>query len=459
MAAVLVACAIYQFPSSQTELADIDGPSPRDPPRSSWAREGKGTSAWMEQHKRKVVVKHQRGRQDRPFDSILRNVPRQVSVALDIPMLRVQQLEKQAAKKVAKASKAQLLHSLHRIMLAEANITDMSVCKGKWQGCEPLAKNILAVASEISSTCSSLYFNEQEYYKCERNIAEPLCLDVDREFPSMCREGGKGHDYVVPHGYVGSEDPANIEGNFCQGCEKMRTSGCFDAMSTVTVRGKGDMRLLDLKLGDEVASADDYGLFVWSPVIFIHDHKEDTKMRRVKFGGEGEKGEVSLTDTHPLLLAADKDESFSQARRVRARDIKQGDRILVMKGGKAAPVTASLLPLLLFLFLLVIFFLQVVGSSLFSSQVRYVLTANDRILVDGVVGPTASTMLGAAETLPFKALHVLGLLELPAVARVLSLILESPALSWSESLLDRLAPKAAAAAARVPSLLSSPSSY
>ena len=109
----------------------------------------------------------------------------------------------------------------------------------------------------------------------------------------------------------------------------------------------------------------------------------------MKFAGEGEQGEVSLTDTHPLLLAADKYQSFSQARRVRARDIKQGDRILVMRGGKAAPVTASLLPLLLFLFLLVIFFLQVVGSSLFSSQVRYVLTVNDRILVDGVVGPTA----------------------------------------------------------------------
>ncbi len=147
------------------------------------ARALQGTTAWMESQKPVQVLsqkKHARGRRDRIFDAMLRHAPREVSEVLDIPMAKVQVLERQVAKKIAREfrteRKAQQMHAVHRgmlkglgsMMLAEKlNVTDMSVCEGKYKGCDALAENILAVAASISENCAALYFNEKQYYKCE----------------------------------------------------------------------------------------------------------------------------------------------------------------------------------------------------------------------------------------------------------------------------------------------------
>ena len=147
------------------------------------ARALQGTAAWMESQKPVQVLsqkKHARGRRDRIFDSMLRHAPREVSEVLEIPMAKVQVLERQVAKKMAREfkteRKAQQMHAVHRGMLkgfgsmmlaAKVNVTDMSVCEGKYKGCDALAENILAVAASISENCAALYFNEKQYYKCE----------------------------------------------------------------------------------------------------------------------------------------------------------------------------------------------------------------------------------------------------------------------------------------------------
>jgi hypothetical protein len=64
---------------------------------------------------------HSRGRQDRIFDSLIRNAPREVSEVLHIPMAHVQKLEQKVAKDMVhrfnQEKKAQQMHSVHRGML------------------------------------------------------------------------------------------------------------------------------------------------------------------------------------------------------------------------------------------------------------------------------------------------------------------------------------------------------
>ncbi|EKX41939.1 hypothetical protein GUITHDRAFT_112075 [Guillardia theta CCMP2712] len=45
--------------ASTQQLFDVDGPSPRDPPRSSWARAGKGTTSWMLKHEGPLLASSQ----------------------------------------------------------------------------------------------------------------------------------------------------------------------------------------------------------------------------------------------------------------------------------------------------------------------------------------------------------------------------------------------------------------
>lgn len=64
---------------------------------------------------------HSRGREDRIFDSLIRNAPREVSEVLHIPMAHVQKLEQKVAKDMVhrfnQEKKAQQMHSVHRGML------------------------------------------------------------------------------------------------------------------------------------------------------------------------------------------------------------------------------------------------------------------------------------------------------------------------------------------------------
>jgi len=48
----------------QTQLFDLDGPSPSDAPRASWAASGEGTSDWMLSHEGPLLAQQQEGLQD-----------------------------------------------------------------------------------------------------------------------------------------------------------------------------------------------------------------------------------------------------------------------------------------------------------------------------------------------------------------------------------------------------------
>ena len=206
---------------------------------AAWNKGGKGTAEWMEDKKPVQVLSqkaHSRGRRDRFFDAMIRHAPREVSEVLDIPMAKVQKLEHRVAKKMVREfkteRKARAMHAVHRgmlkgmgsMMLAEAiNVTDMSECGGKYKKCDALAENILEVAKAINANCATLYFNEKAYYKCEAELAEPVCKQVDRDFPQMCGPDGMGYagktGYSVEHGYFGSESPANIHGACAVPCD------------------------------------------------------------------------------------------------------------------------------------------------------------------------------------------------------------------------------------------------
>jgi len=435
MAVALVALTVTaQLRSSSNrfvltqKLFDVDGPSARDPSRAAWDKGGKGTSAWMEQKQPLNVLSqkaHTRGRKDRFFDAMIRHAPREVSQVLGIPMAKVQKLQHKVAKKMAREFKtektAREMHAVHRgmlkgfgsIMLADVNVTDMSNCTGVYKGCDALAENILEVAKSISENCAILYFNAKEYYKCESEIAEPVCKQVDRDFPQMCGPDGFGYagttGYAVEHGYFGSESPANIHGAFCNGCAQIeRAGGCFASSSLVEVAGRGHVSLAEVEVGDVVRSVS--GLShdeEWTRVLFVHTHADKAGTLGVSFEG----GAVSLTGTHPLRLAS------GELRK--AGDIKVGDLIMAMPAGAKTAVAVA-----------------VTAVLARTDEVKYVLTENDFILVDGVMGPTQSTMAGWLELLPFKALDRMHVLALASVRAALYDILESPLLSSLEALLD-----------------------
>ena len=83
-----------------------------------------GSAHWMENKHAPTVLSqkaHSRGREDRIFDSLIRNAPREVSEVLHIPMAHVQKLEQKVAKDMVhrfnQEKKAQQMHSVHRGML------------------------------------------------------------------------------------------------------------------------------------------------------------------------------------------------------------------------------------------------------------------------------------------------------------------------------------------------------
>jgi len=53
-----------QSKARQTQLFDLDGPSPSDAPAASWAASGQGTAAWMLSHEGPLLAQEQEGLQD-----------------------------------------------------------------------------------------------------------------------------------------------------------------------------------------------------------------------------------------------------------------------------------------------------------------------------------------------------------------------------------------------------------
>eukprot|EP00282_Hemiselmis_andersenii_P041458 CAMPEP_0172060872 /NCGR_PEP_ID=MMETSP1043-20130122/8186_1 /TAXON_ID=464988 /ORGANISM="Hemiselmis andersenii, Strain CCMP441" /LENGTH=237 /DNA_ID=CAMNT_0012720647 /DNA_START=13 /DNA_END=722 /DNA_ORIENTATION=- len=196
-------------------------------------------------------------------DRLVRNAPEEVSAMLDIPLARVEAMDR----RIEARTQSQLKHGVHAMMLA-ANVTDMSTCHGKSKGCEPLAKNILAVAAEIEKECADKYFDTPAFEQCEADIAKPLCDQSAADFPHMCDPFSTG--YTVDGGYVGGEKPANVNGEFCKACQRIKAGyGCFAEHSTVIKRGSAaPVPLSSVHAGDEILGVSASGRGEWTRVLY-----------------------------------------------------------------------------------------------------------------------------------------------------------------------------------------------
>lgn len=80
--------------------------------------------------------------------------------------------------------------------------------------------------------------------------------------------------------------------------------------------------------------------------------------------------------------------------------------------------------------------MEVTGVQAGAEVVKYVLTENNKMIVEGLVAPVESTMAGSLELLPFHFLNHLQVLGLTSVGAALYAIFESPLLSNLEVMLD-----------------------
>jgi hypothetical protein len=168
-------------------------------------------------------------------------------------------------------------------------------------------------------------------------------------------------------------------------------------------------------------------------VLFLHDHPAPARTARIALASGAA---LALTGWHPVLRAGEHKGALGAL--VPAGDVKVGDELVCASGAGGAEDGARCA-------------VTAVGAA--REAVRYVVTANDRLLAGGVLATAQSTLLGALETAPFKLLARLGLVQRPAVAAALRAALDSPALAAAERLLNAAT---AAAASRAPAAARTP---
>jgi hypothetical protein len=202
----------------------------------------------------------------------------------------------------------------------------------------------------------------------------------------------------------------------------------------VYVKGKGDVKMSGLRVGDRVLASSSEGKAISSEVIFLHDHKDVSSTVKIHVP----KDVIELTPAHMVATYTESCGAgyCADAKLVPAKDIRVGDKIYVSDGSLTG--------------------VDVVTKFTKSmSEVRYVITSDDNLVVNGVVAPVYSTSANSLETLPFRLLHKVapGALQWEPIAAALEVILESPVLRAVESLVNAVAgmkaPKAFVPAARV----------
>eukprot|EP00960_Hanusia_phi_P044374 756605-Hanusia_phi.AAC.5 len=211
--------------------------------------------------------------------------------------------------------------------------------------------------------------------------------------------------------------------------------GCFaedsevipDVLECVELTSCGSMAISQVQIGDKVLSADAFGAPQHSRVIFKHDHKDVSSVVSISY----ETKSLRLTPSHLIPKYSEEcgDNFCHLAGNVPASTIRAGDRIYVHSGDRfEAKARCSISRLLL----------VVTAVSKSAAKVRYLLTENDRIVVDGMVASVFSTAAEKLETMPFHLLDrfLPGLLQSQAVASTLETILESPILQGFETLVN-----------------------
>lgn len=250
--------------------------------------------------------------------------------------------------------------------MLSANMTSMATCHGEHKGCEPLAKNILAVAAEIEESCAVKYFDSSAFQQCEAEIAAPLCESTAREFPKMCPFFFTGP--TVEGGYIGGDDASNTHGEWCKACEQIAGaggSGCFASSSLVTARGRGIVPLSVVDETDEIESVSLSGGKMWSRVLYAYTHPADGQTVRVSWGAAGgHQGSLEVTGWHPMPVttAVCGARYCSKARVVAAGSLRAGDKLYLAGGFEAT----------------------VAHMERGAASVRYVVTSNSMMVVDGV---------------------------------------------------------------------------
>jgi hypothetical protein len=203
------------------------------------------------------------------------------------------------------------------------------------------------------------------------------CLDV--ALGQLCKMIDTCDDPVCDNYYNETE----IEG-LCGICEMRKgdNKGCFASRGLVSTQ-RGTVTVGDLRLGDWVESVSE-GNVIWSRVIFLHDHQEPAATLALTVGErkEGAHRRMELTPQH--LIHVRQSEGCSAL--VPARNVKVGDMVYVVEDG-------------------VVRVQRVLSVEMRRAKVRYVVTDNDMLVVDGVVTSVYSTGAGRWETMPFHLLH------------------------------------------------------
>ena len=217
--------------------------------------------------------------------------------------------------------------------------------------------------------------------------------------------------------------------------------GCFASHASVTTL-EGDRTVHDLRVGDLVKSVTlgdvgvgvgvvdkvlGAGTVVWSRVIFLHDHTQRAATLELTVGEKGGVSRRHLQMTAPHLVRVRQRQqgvdihtnTHTHDKLLPARNVRVGDRVYVADGGFVGLE-------------------EVLDVRAGKSLVRYVVTDNDNILIDGVAATVYATRAGWVETLPFRFLDRLlpGVFSLSLVKGSVRAMLESPVARWFESVVN-----------------------
>jgi len=204
------------------------------------------------------------------------------------------------------------------------------------------------------------------------------CMDV--ALGELCKMLASCDDPVCDNYYNETE----VEG-LCGMCEMRigdKDKGCFASHGHVST-ARGTVPVGDLRLGDWVESVAD-GQVAWARVLFLHDHQEVAATLALTVDALKGGGHRRMELTAPHLIHVRRPGGRSAL--VPARNIKVGDLVYAVEDGVVGERAV-----------------RAVEAS--RAKVRYVVTENDLLVVDGVVASVYSTGAGRWETLPFHLLH------------------------------------------------------
>ena len=135
---------------------------------------------------------------------------------------------------------------------------------------------------------------------------------------SVCSSTDDGSDFTIGAGEEIIDDITN--------------DGCFSETATVQVKGKGEVAMKDLKLGDAVMTAKNK----YEPVYSFGHRKAEMMMDFVQiYTADDAAGLLEMTGNHMIMVA----DNRGRGKATRADQLQVGDRLLNVEGEKQITVT------------------------------------------------------------------------------------------------------------------------